>query len=114
MASSVFIPSSPDFEVVHFKQRQGENLKYAWFRMLESYRRCALEGDFKILICNFYVGLSLPLKQLRDYAAKGEFIEIDPSSAYEIIEVIVGILPRQEGSPFSLEGTQILEKLLEL
>ena len=40
--SSVFIPSSPEFEVLHFKQRQGENLKDAWFRMLESYRSCAV------------------------------------------------------------------------
>ena len=27
MASSVFVPSSPDFEVLYFKQGQGENLK---------------------------------------------------------------------------------------
>ena len=114
MASSFFVPSSPDFEVLHFKQRHGENLKDAWFRMLESYRSCALEGDFKILIRNFYVGLTLPHKQLLDFAAKGEFIEIDPSSAYGIIEGIVGVLPRQNGSPFSLEGAQNLEKLLEL
>ena len=114
MASPVFIPSSPNFEVLHFKQRQGENLKDAWFRMLESYRSCALEGDFKILIRNFYIGLTLPHKQLLDVAAEGEFIEIDPSSAYEILEGIVGILPRQERSSLSLEGTQILEKLLEL
>ena len=73
MASSVFIPSSPDFEVLHFKQRQGENLKDSWFRMLESYRTCAIEGDFKILIRNFYVGLTLPHKQLLDFAAKGFF-----------------------------------------
>ena len=59
MASSVFIPSSPDFEVLHFKQGQGENLKDAWFiRMLESYRSCVVEGDFKILMRNFYVGLT--------------------------------------------------------
>ena len=45
---------------------------------------------------------------------KGEFVEIDPSSAYEIIEGIVGVLPLQKGSPFSHEGTQILEKLCEL
>ena len=95
MASAVFITSSPDFEVLDFKQRQGENLKDAWFRMLESYRSCALEGDFKILIRNFYIGLTLPHKQLLDVAVEGEFIEVDPSSAYEILEGIVGVLPRQ-------------------
>ena len=114
MASSVFIPSSPDFEVLHFKQGQGENLKDAWFRMLESYRSCAVEGDFKILMRNFYVGLTPSHRQLLDFAAKGCFIEIDPSFAYEIIEGIVGVLPLKKGSSFSLEGTQILEKLCEL
>ena len=114
MASSVFIPSSPDFEVLHFKQRQGENLKDAWFRMLESYRSCTIEGDFKILIRNFYIGLTLPHRQLLDFAAKGGFIEVDPSSTYEIIEAIVVVLPLQKGSPFTQEGTQILEKLCEL
>ena len=69
MASSVFIPSSPDFEVLHFKQRQGENLKDAWFRMLESYRNCNIEGDFKILLHNFYVGIILPHRQLLDFSA---------------------------------------------
>ena len=114
MACSVFTPSSPDFEVLHFKQRQGENLRDAWFRMLDSYRSCTVEGDFKILIRNFYVGLTLPHRQLLDFAAKGGFIEVDPSSAYEIIEGIVGVLPLQKGSPVSYEGTQILEKLCEL
>ena len=72
--------------------------------MLESYRSCSIEGDFKILLRNFYVGLTLSHRQLLDFAAKGSFIEIDPSFAYEIIEGIVGVLPRQKGSPFSLEG----------
>ena len=114
MASSVFIPSSPDFEVLHFKQRQGENLKDASFRMLESYRSCAIEGDFKILLRNFYVGLTLSHRQLLDFSAKGSVIDFDPGFAYEIIEGIVGVLPLQKGSSFTQEGTQILEKLCEL
>jgi len=61
--------------------------------MLESYRSCNIEGDFKILLHNFYVGLTLPHRQLLDFSAKGSFIDIDPSFAYEIIEGIVGVLP---------------------
>ena len=38
MASPLSTPLSPEFKVFHFKQRQGENLKDAWFRMRESYR----------------------------------------------------------------------------
>ena len=82
--------------------------------MLESYRSCNIEGDLKILLRNFYVGLTLPHKQLLDFSAKGTFIDIDPSFAYEIIEGIVGVLPLQKGSSLTQEETQILEKLCEL
>ena len=79
---------------------------------MESYRICTIGGDFKILLRNFYVGLTISHRQLLDFAAKGKFIETDPSFAYEIIEGIVGVPPPQKGP--SPEGTQILEKLCEL
>ena len=65
--------------------------------MNESYHNCTIEGDFKVLLRNFYVGLTLSHRQLLDFAAKGNFIEIDPSFAYEIIEGIVGVLPPPKG-----------------
>ena len=64
----------PDFEVLYFKQRQGENLKDARYRLMESYHICNLKGDAKILFCNFYIGLALHHRQLLDFAAKGNFI----------------------------------------
>ena len=82
--------------------------------MLESYHSYIIEGDFNILLCNFYVGLTISHRQLLDFAAKGNFIEIDPSFAYEIIEGTVGVLALQKGPPLTQEGTQILEKLCEL
>ena len=48
------------------------------------------------------------------FAAKGNFIEIDPNIAYEIIEGIVGVLPPQKELHLTKEGTQNLEKLCEL
>ena len=98
MASPSITVSTPDFEVLHFKQRQGENLKEAWYRMMESYRKCTLEVNFRILLCNFYVGLNMTHTQLLDCIAKGNFIEIDPSIAHEIIEGIVGTPPQKGGS----------------
>src|SRR3989337_2740161 len=38
MSSTTTRPLSPDFEVFYFKQSQGENLKDAWYRLMESYR----------------------------------------------------------------------------
>ena len=114
MASPLSTPLSPEFEVLHFKQRQGENLKYAWFRMMESYRNCTLEVNFRILLRNFYVGLNMSHRQLLDCIAKGNFIEIDPSIAHEIIEGIVGTLPQQKGPQHTQEETQVFEKICEV
>ena len=61
MASPLSTPLSPEFEVLHFKEKQGENLKDAWYRLIESYRGCTIEGDFKVLLRNFYVGITLSL-----------------------------------------------------
>ena len=47
MASLNAPPLLPNFEVLYFKQRQEENLKYAWYRLMESYCVCYLKGDAK-------------------------------------------------------------------
>ena len=114
MASSLSAPMSPEFEVLHFKQRQGENLKDAWYRMMESYRNCTLEVNFRILLRNFYVGLNMSHRQLLDCIAKGNCIEIDPSIAHEIIEGIVGTLPQKGGSHPTQEETQVFGKICEV
>ena len=114
MASPLSAPLSPEFEVLHFKQRQGENLKDAWFRMMGFYHNCTLEVNYRILLRNFYVGLDLSDRQLLDCIAKGNFIEIDPSIAHEIIEGIEGTLPQQKEPHHTQEGTQVFEKICEV
>ena len=78
---------------------------------MEFYRVCTIKGDMKILLRNFYVGLTMPNRQLLDFAAKGNFIESDANTAYEIIEGIVGTPPPQKVFNYTQEGIQILEKL---
>ena len=82
--------------------------------MIESYRNWTLEVNFRILLCNFYVGLDMSHRQLLDCVAKGNFIKIDPSIAHEIIEGIVGTLPQQKGPHHNQEGTQVFEKICEV
>ena len=53
-------------------------------------------------------------RQLLDCIAKGNFIEIDPSIAHEIIEGILGTLPKQKGPHHTQEETQVLEKICEV
>ena len=99
MASPPILVITPKHEILNIKQREGENLKDAWYRMMESYRKCTLDVNFRILLRNFYVGLTVSHRQLLDFAAKENFIETDPSFAYEIIEGIVGVLPYKRDHP---------------
>ena len=53
-------------------------------------------------------------RQLLDFAAKGNFIELDANTAYEFLEGILGIPPTKKGISFTQEGAQILDKLSDL
>ena len=103
MTSIIFPPLSPDFEVLYFKQKQGENLKDAWYRLMESYCVFCIKGDLKILLRNFYIGLTMHHRQL--------LIESDANTAYEIIEGMLGFPPPPKGIAFTHEAIQILDKL---
>ena len=50
-----------------------------------------------IFLRNFYVGLSLHHTQLLDFAAKGNFIELDVKVAYQMLEGILGVPPQKKG-----------------
>ena len=49
-------------------------------------------------------------RQLLDCIAKGNFIEIDPNVAHEIIEGVVGTLPQQKKPQHTQEETHVFEK----
>ena len=89
-------------------------MKDDWYRLMESYRISNLKGDAKVLLRNFYIGLALHHRQLLDFSAKGNFVELDANAAYEILEGILGIPPQKKGFPFTPEGAQILDKLSDL
>ena len=52
--------------------------------------------------------------QLLDCITKGNFIEVDPSIAHEIIEGIVGTLPQKVGPHPTQEETQVFGKICEV
>ena len=49
------------------------------------------------MLRNFYIGLVLRHRQLLDFAAKGNFTELDANVAYEILEGILGVPPQKKG-----------------
>ena len=81
---------------------------------MEFYHVSNLKGDAKVLLRNFYIGLALHHRQLLDFVAKGNFIELDANAAYEILEGILGIPPQKKGFHFTPEGAQMLDKLGDL
>ena len=81
---------------------------------MESYRNCTFEVNLRIFLRNFYVGLNLSHRQLLVCVAKGNFIEIDPHIALEIIEGIVGTLLQQKEPHPTQEETQVFEKNCEV
>ena len=58
MASSPIIVNTPDNEVPNFKQREGENLKDAWYRICNAQNRSTRKKSTSVLLRNFYVGIS--------------------------------------------------------
>ena len=56
MASPLSSPLSPDNEVLNFKQREGENLKDAWYRICNAQNRSTRKQSTSVLLRNFYIG----------------------------------------------------------
>ena len=50
MASPLSTPLSPENEVLNFKQREGENLKYAWYRICNAQNRSTRKKSNSILL----------------------------------------------------------------
>ena len=58
MASPLSSPLSPDNEVLNFKQREGESLKDAWYRICNAQNRSTRKQSTSVLLHNFYVGVN--------------------------------------------------------
>ena len=62
-------------EVLTFKQRGGESLKDAWFRINDSQKRATKKQSTTILLRNFYVGITSWNRFILDTAIGGNFLE---------------------------------------
>src|SRR3954469_10227512 len=80
-------------EVLTFKQRAGESLKDAWYRINDSQKIATKKQTTTILLRNFYVGINSWNRFLLDTAVNGNFIEAPVWEALNVIENIVGSLP---------------------
>src|ERR1041385_8132445 len=82
-----------EIEVLTFKQKGGESLKDAWYRINDSQRRATKEQSTTILLRNFYVGITPWNRFILDTAINGNFLEAPIWESLNVIENLVGNLP---------------------
>ena len=74
MASPLSSPLSHENEVLNFKQREGENLKDAWYRICNAQNRSTRKQSTSILLRNFYVGAIPWHRYVLDTITGGNFL----------------------------------------
>ena len=74
MASSLSSPLSPESEILNFKQREGENLKDAWYRVCNAQNRSTRKQSTSVLLRNFYVGITPWHRYVIDTITGGNFL----------------------------------------
>src|ERR1041385_7258415 len=80
-------------EVLTFKQRGGESLKDAWYRINDSQRRATKKQSTTILLINFYVKITPWNRFILDTSINGNFLEALIWESLNVIENLVGNLP---------------------
>ena len=100
----------PEVEVRSFKQRSGESLKDAWYRISDSHRRCAKKYSTMILLRNFYVGITIWYRYVLDTLTGGNFLGTPALEASYIIESLVGIPPVNE-TKIEISLEDVMKKL---
>jgi hypothetical protein len=88
--------SNPEVEVRAFKQKGGECLKDAWYRISDAHNRCTKKYSTTILLRNFYVGISNWNRYVLDCLAGGNFLGAPALEASCIIESLFGTPPVNE------------------
>ena len=86
-------PSSPANEVLNFKQREGENLKYAWYRICNAQTRFTKKESTFVLIRNFYVGVTPWYRYIIDTITGGNFLGSHTFDSYNAMLNLFGSPP---------------------
>ena len=96
MSSSAPYVMSPEVEVRTFKQQGGEGLKDAWYKINNAHNRCIKKHSTRILLRNFYVGITNWHRYVLDNLTGGNFLGTPTLEASLILECLLGIPPVSE------------------
>ena len=104
MASLISSPLSPESEVLNFKQREGENLKDAWYRICNAQNRSTRKQSTLVLLRNFYVGVNTWYRYILDTIIGGNFLGSHTFDSYNAMIDLFGSPPLLvNGTMLSLE-----------
>ena len=93
MSKSVAFGVAPEGEILTFKQRGGESLKDACYRINDSQNRATKKQSTTILLRNFYIGISSWNRFVLDTTISGNFLEAPVWEALNVMENLVGNIP---------------------
>ena len=104
MSPSSFPPvETPESEVLTFKQRGGESLKDAWYRIKNAHHRSTKKQVATVLLRNFYIGITCWYKFVLDTLTGGNFLGASASEAFNAIENLFGNPPIDDTEKITLE-----------
>ena len=81
MDNSSSIACTPENEVLNFKQRGGESLKDAWYRICNAHNRSIRKQSTIVLLRCFYVGITTWYRFVHDMIPSGNFLMSPPFDA---------------------------------
>ena len=108
MASPPSSPLSSENEVLNFKQREGENLKDAWYRICNAQNRSTRKQSTLVLLRNFYVGATPWYRYILDTITGGNFLGSHTFDSYNAMIDLFG------SPPLLVNGTMLtLEHVMQ-
>ena len=93
MASPLSTPLSPENDVLNFKQREGENLKDAWYRICNAQNGSTRKQSTSVVLCNFYVGITAWNRFILDTITGGNFLGSHSFDSYNAMVDLFGSPP---------------------
>ena len=87
---SLLVACTPENEVANFKQRGGQNLKDAWYRICNAHNRSIRKQSTVVLLCYFYMGITTWYRFVLDTITGGNFLMRPPFDALNAMGNLVG------------------------
>jgi hypothetical protein len=109
MANSPPIAFTLENEVLNFQQREGENLKDAWYRICNAHNRSTQKQSTFVLLRSFYMGITTWYRFILDTITGGNFWMCPPLDAFNALGNILG------SPPLMVNGTILtLEHVMQM